>query len=74
MEERKAEAARLFNHTTLSEWWNSRPAFASQPTYEWSGTALDEATKPAMSHLEHIDPAAWARVRQYAMQLAAAEK
>ncbi len=70
-EELKAEASRLYNHTTPAEWWNSRPAFAGEPTYEWSGTALDAAAKPALSHLEHIDPDAWARVRQYVMRLAA---
>jgi hypothetical protein len=69
--ELKAEASRLYNHTTPAEWWNARPAFASQPTSEWSGTALDEAAKPALSHLEHIDANAWARVRQYVMRLAA---
>ena len=67
----KTEAARLYNHTTPAEWWNRRPAFADQPTYEWSGTALGKAAKPAMRHLEHIDPDAWARVRQYVMRLAA---
>ncbi|HLM98097.1 MAG TPA: hypothetical protein VK335_02375 [Bryobacteraceae bacterium] len=70
-EDLKTEAARLYNHTTPAEWWNRRPAFADKPTYEWSGTALDEAAKPAMRHLEHIDPEAWARVRQYVMRLAA---
>ena len=70
-EDLKTEAARLYSHTTPAEWWNRRPAFADQPTYEWSGTALDEAAKPALSHLEHIDPDAWARVRQYVMRLAA---
>ena len=34
----RAEAARLYNHTTPADWWNPRPAFADQPTYEWSGT------------------------------------
>ncbi len=70
-EELKAEAARLYNHTKPSDWWNARPAFADQPTYEWSGTSLDEAAKPALAHLEHIDPDAWERVRQYAMRLGA---
>jgi hypothetical protein len=50
-----------------------RPAFADEPAYNWSGTALDAAARPAMRHLEHIDPAAWARVRQYVMRLAAEE-
>ena len=67
----KAEASRLYNHATPAEWWNARPALADRPTYEWSGTALDEAAKPALSRLEHIDPDAWARVRQYVMRLAA---
>jgi len=67
----KTEAARSYNHTTPPQWWNQRPAFADQPTYEWSGAALGEATRPAMRHLEHIDPDAWARVRQYVMRLAA---
>ncbi|HUJ23214.1 MAG TPA: hypothetical protein VLX58_16895 [Bryobacteraceae bacterium] len=70
----KAEAARLYNNTTLADWWNQRPAWADQPTYEWSGTAFDEAVKPAMRHLEHIDPAAWTRVRQHLMRLAAEAK
>ncbi len=70
LDELKTEAARLYNNTTPADWWNPRPAFADQATFEWSGTALDEASKPAMSHLEHIDPAAWARVRQYVMRLA----
>ena len=73
-EELKSETARLYNKTTLGDWWNPRPGFADQPSYSWSGTALDEASKPAMSHLQHIDPVAWARVRQYVMQLAAEEK
>jgi hypothetical protein len=73
-EELKSEAARLYNNTTLADWWNPRPPFADQPAYDWSGTALDEASKPAMSHLQHIDPAAWARVKQYVMRLAAEEK
>jgi len=70
-DELKMQACRLYNHTTPAEWWNARPAFADQPTYEWSGTALDEAAKPAMRHLEHIDPDAWERVREYVMELAA---
>jgi len=73
LDELKKETARLYNHTATADWWNPRPAFAAEPTYNWSGTALDAATKPAMSHLEHIDPAAWARVRQYVMRLAAEE-
>ena len=70
----KAEAARLYNNTTLADWWNQRPAWADQPTYEWGGSAFDEAVKPAMGHLEHIDPAAWTRVRQHLMRLAAEAK
>jgi len=72
--ELKSEAALQYNHTRLSDWWNPRPAFADLPTYEWNGSAFDDATRPAMSHLEHIDPAAWTRVRQYVMRLAAEEK
>jgi hypothetical protein len=71
---RKGEAARLYNGTSLADWWNPRPSFADQPTSEWSGADLDEATQPAMSHLEHIDPEAWARVRQYVLKLASEEK
>lgn len=73
LDELKREAARLYNHTAPADWWNARPAFADEPTYNWSGTTLDTAAKPAMSHLEHIDPAAWARIRQYVMRLAAEE-
>jgi len=74
LDELKSQAALQYNHTGLSDWWNPRPAFADQPTYEWNGSGLEEAMKPAMSHLEHIDPAAWARVRQYVTRLAAEEK
>ena len=74
LDELKSEAARLYNNTVPADWWNPRPGFADEPTYNWTGPTLDEASKPAMSHLEHIDPGAWARVRQYAMRLAAEEK
>jgi hypothetical protein len=74
MDELKSEAALQYNHTKPGDWWNPRPAFADQPTYEWKGSAFDDATRPAMSHLEHIDPAAWTRVRRYMMRLAAEEK
>jgi hypothetical protein len=73
-EELKAAAARLYNRTTLADWWNPRPDFADRPTYDWSGSGFEEAVKPAMSHLEHIDPAAWVRVRQYVMQLVEEER
>ena len=74
LDELTADAARLYNHTTPAEWWNPRPALADQPPYEWSGTELEEVTKPAMKPLEHIEPDAWSRVRQYVMQLAAEGK
>lgn len=74
LEKLKSEAARLYNHTSLADWYNPRPAFASEPPSEWGGTALDDATKSAQSHLEKIDPDAWARVRQYILRLAAEEK
>jgi len=67
----QTEACRLFNRTAPKDWWNARPSFADTPTSEWTGPALDEATKPAMSHLAHIDPEAWARVRGYILRLAA---
>jgi|SRR5579872_902746 len=73
-DELKREVARAYNHTRPDEWWNPRPAFAGQPTFEWLGTALDEASKPAMSRLSKIEPAAWARVRQYVLRLAAEER
>ena len=74
LDELKAEAARRYNHTAPAQWWNPRPALADQPPYEWAGTELEEVTKPAMKPLEHIEPDAWARVRQYVMQLAAEGK
>ncbi len=67
----QTEACRLFNRTAPKDWWTARPSFADTPTSEWTGPALDEATKPAMSHLAHIDPEAWARVRGYILRLAA---
>jgi hypothetical protein len=74
LDELRSTAALAYNRTTLEQWWNSRPAFASTPTYEWSGSALDEATAPAESHLKKIDSLAWAKVRTYILQLAREEK
>jgi len=72
--ELKSEAAGLYNHTSLSDWWNPRPAFANEPTSDWSGTALGEASRSAESHLEKLDPSAWQKVRQYILRFAAEEK
>jgi hypothetical protein len=41
LDELKGETARLYNHTATADWWNPRPTFAAEPTYNWSGTALD---------------------------------
>jgi hypothetical protein len=69
MDELHAGAARAFNHTTPAQWWSPRPAIAATPTFEWSGSALDEASRPANRHLENIDPSAWASVRAYILEL-----
>jgi len=74
LDELRAAAARAYNHTTLGEWWNPRPAFAATPTYEWVGSAMEEASAPAESHLKKIASSAWPAVRAYILELAREEK
>ncbi|HKT12760.1 MAG TPA: hypothetical protein VJW77_13135 [Terriglobia bacterium] len=66
----KAEATKQFNGSTPAEWWDPRPPFAGQPTYEWTDPEMTAATAHTSKLFAHIDADAWERVRQSIMQLA----
>ena len=70
----KSETARLYNGTTLNDWWTPRPALAELPSDQWLGTAIDDAYEPTRRRLSNPEPAAWNRVHQFALQLASEEK
>ena len=66
----KAEATKQFNGSTPAEWWNPRPPFADQPTYEWTDSEMTAATEHTRKLFANLDADAWDRVRQSTMQLA----
>ncbi len=70
LEALKTEATKRFNGSTPDEWWDSRPAFARQPPYDWTNSELTAADDHTQRLYANIDAAAWSRVRQYIMQLA----
>jgi len=73
LESLRAGAARRYNHSSLEDWWNPRPALADLPSDQWLGSAIDDATK----HKRALgDPGAsgWYNVHQYALSLQAEAK
>ncbi len=66
----KAEATKQFNGSTPDQWWNPRPAFADQPTYEWTDSEMTAATAHTSKLFSKLDADAWNRVRQSILQLA----
>ena len=66
----KAEATKQFNGSTPDQWWNPRPAFADQPTYEWTNSEMNAATAHTRKLFARLDADAWNRVRQSILQLA----
>ncbi len=67
----RSEVARSFNGSSLADWWNTKPAFADQPTEEWSGTAIDDASRKTEDMFSKVDAPAWDRVHRYVLQLEA---
>jgi hypothetical protein len=63
-----------FNGTKVADWWTPKPAFADRPPQEWSGSALDEASKKTEDMFSKINAPAWDNVHRFVLQLAAEEK
>ena len=70
----KNEAARLYNGSTLDDWWPPRPAAADLPPYEMTNSVIGENTQPIRQLSERVNARSWSRVRDWVLQLAAEEK
>jgi hypothetical protein len=62
------EVVRRFNGSKLSDSRNTRPELASQPVLDWNNANLGEALKPFESLFSNLQPAAWQRVREFAVE------
>ncbi len=62
------EVARRFNGTHLADWRNTRPPLAEKPVLEWNNTDIEDALKPYEAKFSAIEPGAWLRVREFALQ------
>ncbi|MCP5109635.1 MAG: DUF4091 domain-containing protein, partial [bacterium] len=69
-----AEVTRRYNNTKPEEWWMPRPSLADRPPHEWSNNDLGEAVPLDKRLFGNLDPAAWARTRDYVRQLASEAK
>jgi hypothetical protein len=74
LDEKRTQAAKRFNGTYPDQWWSKRPALADTSPEEWTNTDIGEAEAPSQKGFEEIDPAAWQRVRDYIMTVAAEVK
>lgn len=70
----RAEAARRYNHSSLDDWWNPRPALADLPSDQWRGSAIDDATRHTQQALRHPAASAAYKVHQYALSMQAEAK
>ncbi len=66
----QAEVVRRFNGTRLEDWQNTRPALTGKPPLEWNNTDIEEAMKPFEARFTHLDPKAWQRIHDYALEIA----
>ncbi len=62
------EAVRLYNGTHLVDWRNTRPALLAKPVLEWNNADIGDALTPFEAKFAVIEPDAWLRVRDYALQ------
>ena len=74
LEEKRAEVAKRFNGTTPDHWWSPRPPLADTPPEEWTNSDIDNTTATYWKQFDRLDPAAWQRVRDYILALAAEVK
>jgi hypothetical protein len=70
LDQLKAEVSRLYNGSTPRDWWTRRPPIADRPPWEWNNADIGEAPQPNRHLFGNIDPAAWRKVREYALQVA----
>ena len=64
----REEVVRRFNNTKLSDWRNTRPEITSKPALEWNNADLTDALKPFEARFSNLQPAAWLRVREFALE------
>jgi hypothetical protein len=63
----REEVVRRFNNSTLADWHNTKPNFTSKPVIDWDNADFQDALKPFEARFASIDPAAWLRVRDFAL-------
>jgi len=61
------EAVRRFNRTRLADWRNTPPALLRKPVLEWNNPDISDALKPWEARFSALEPGAWLRVREYAL-------
>jgi hypothetical protein len=66
-EQVQGEVVRRYNGTALSDWRNTRPKLADTPALEWTNADIGDALRPFEARFRKLDPAAWLRVREFAM-------
>lgn len=70
IEQLRAEAARRFNQTAVSEWAAPRPELADTNPEDWSNATIDDAIPKDPKFDSGLDAAAWRRVRALALEFA----
>jgi hypothetical protein len=66
-EQVQSEVVRRFNGTSLSQWHNTTSPLASTPVLEWNNVNIGEALDTFERRFAHPEPAAWLRVRDFAL-------
>jgi hypothetical protein len=66
-EQVQSEVVRRFNGTSLSQWHNTASPLASTPVLEWNNVNIGEALDTFERRFAHAEPAAWLRVRDFAL-------
>ena len=66
-----SEVVRRYNGTSLGDWRNTAPALPRQPVLEWNNLNIDEALASFKERFSKLQPDAWLRVREYALNRAA---
>jgi Domain of unknown function (DUF4091) len=62
------EVVRRFNGTHLGDWRNTRPALLAKPVLEWNNADIEDALRPFENKFSVLDPAAWLRVHEFALE------
>jgi hypothetical protein len=65
----REEVVRRFNNTNLADWRNTPPEITrSKPVLEWNNADFADALKPFEARFSNLQPAAWLRVREFALE------